>query len=100
MNANSTDWLHHNRIFVWLALATGLLLLVPLVAMQYSEAVAWSGGDFLVMGALIFGFGSLFVVVSRRLARNYRLAVGISCAVLFLYLWAELAVGVFTQLGS
>jgi hypothetical protein len=32
--------------------------------------------------------------------RKYRLPVGIACAAGLVYLWAELAVGVFTNLGS
>ncbi|NND45985.1 MAG: hypothetical protein HKN58_11745 [Xanthomonadales bacterium] len=74
--------------------------MIPLIAMQFTEEVAWDATDFIVMGLLLFGIGSLFVLLSRRVRRPQRFVVGIGCAVLFLYLWAELAVGVFTNLGS
>lgn len=37
------------------ALVTGLLLLVPLVAMQFTDEVRWNLADFVVAGALLFG---------------------------------------------
>lgn len=100
MNKKPRDLLHRNTVFGWIALATGLLLLIPLIAMQFSEEVVWDGTDFLVMGVLLFGMGSVFVLLSRRAPRRNRLFIGFACAALFLYLWAELAVGIFTNLGS
>lgn len=100
MNKKPRDLLHRNTVFGWIALATGLLLLIPLIAMQFSEEVVWDGTDFLVMGVLLFGMGSVFVLLSRRAPRRNRLFIGFACAAVFLYLWAELAVGIFTNLGS
>jgi hypothetical protein len=100
MNTKPRDLLHRNAVFGWIALATGLLLLIPLIAMQFTEEVNWDGTDFLVMGILLFGMGSLFVLLSRKAPRSYRLGIGIACAALLFYIWAELAVGIFTNLGS
>jgi O-antigen/teichoic acid export membrane protein len=100
MNTKPRDRLHRNSVFAWIAVATGLLLLVPLIAMQFSEEVNWDGTDFLVMGMLLFAMGSVFVLLSRRAPRRNRLAIGFACAAVFLYVWAELAVGIFTNLGS
>lgn len=100
MNTKPRDPLHRNSVFGWIALATGLVLLVPLVAMQFTEEVNWDGTDFLVMGMLLLGMGSLFVLLSRSVSRRYRLAIGFACTAVFLYVWAELAVGIFTNLGS
>ena len=36
------------------AMATIALLLIPLVAMQFTREVDWTAGDFLVMGVLLF----------------------------------------------
>lgn len=88
-----------NTAFAWLALATCLLLLVPLIAMQFTSEVNWSVMDFVVMGALLMGSGSLYVLIARRVPPRRRLVMGLLFAVAVLYIWTELAVGVFTNLG-
>jgi hypothetical protein len=89
-----------NSVFAWIALATGIVLLIPLIAMHFSRSVRWDAPDFLVLGVLLFGTGSTFVLVARKVPRRYRIIVGATFAVALLYVWAELAVGVFTDLGS
>ncbi|WP_052106594.1 hypothetical protein [Novilysobacter defluvii] len=111
-----------NSVFAWIALGTGLLLLIPLVAMQFTPEVVWTASDFLVMGVLIFGmasvfvllarkvsrrhrvliFGmaSVFVLLARKVSRRHRVLVALACAAVFLWIWAELAVGIFTDWGS
>ena len=73
-----------------------LLLLVPLVAMQFTTEVNWSVFDFLVMGLLLFWLGSSIEYVRRhvRVTEN-RMAVIFFLFLLFLLIWAELAVGIF-----
>ncbi|MDX1489007.1 MAG: hypothetical protein R3268_12440 [Acidiferrobacterales bacterium] len=94
------DLIMRNTVFAWIALGTALLLTIPLVAMQLTDEVNWDTSDFVIMGLLLFGMSSLFVLISRKVARRRRLVAGLLCAVAFLYLWAELAVGIFTNLGS
>ena len=89
-----------NSVFAWIALATCLVLLVPAIAMQFTAAVRWGAMDFAVMAVLLFGTCSLFVLVARKLPRKYRVAAAVVFAAAFLCVWAELAVGVFTGLGS
>lgn len=92
--------LTRNTVFAWVALLTGLVLLVPLVAMQFTAEVDWGAADFVVMGALVFGTGSLFVLVARKVPRKYWLFAAVLSVAAFVYVWAELAVGIFTSLGS
>lgn len=68
--------------------------------MQLTGEVSWDMTDFIVMGAMVFGTGSLFVLAARMISKKYRIIVGIALLLAFLWLWAELAVGVFTNWGS
>jgi hypothetical protein len=87
---------NHKHIFSRLFIATLALLMIPLIAMQFTEQVNWSAMDFLVMGALLFGMSSFFILVARRIAEKYRVALFGLVLLGFLYIWAELAVGIFT----
>ncbi|MBT8101783.1 MAG: hypothetical protein KJO95_02375 [Gammaproteobacteria bacterium] len=89
-----------NSVFVWIALATGAILLIPLIAMQFTSEVNWDETDFFIMGSLLFGMASLFVLAARTVSPRHRPFIGGMCVALFLYIWAELAVGVFTNLGG
>jgi len=64
-------------MFAWIALGTGFVLPVPLIAMQVTEEVNWGILDFVIMGALLFSAGSIFVLVARKMPRKYWLAIGI-----------------------
>lgn len=100
MNSRVNKLIMRNNVFAWIALATCLLLLVPLTAMQFTDAVHWSVMDFVVMSLLLFGTGTVFVLAARKLPQKYWLALGALVAAVFLYVWAELAVGIFTNFGS
>ena len=100
MDPRNNEAIMRNNVFVWIALGTGLILLIPMIAMQFTDEVNWDTKDFIVMGFLLLSTASLFVLVSRRAPRRRRVVIGIMFAAAFLYIWAELAVGVFTNLGS
>ena len=89
-----------NKIFVWIAFATIAILSVPLVAMQFSNDVDWKLNDFLIIGFLLFGSGALYVYIARIVPSKYRIAIAAVFAITVLYIWGELAVGIFTNLGS
>lgn len=81
--------------------ATVLVLLVPLVAMQFNDDVNWRPNDFVVAGVLLFLAGlGVDLIFTKVRTRNRKAAALAVLAVAFLYLWAELAVGVFTHWGS
>lgn len=86
--------------FLWVATLTVVVLLIPLILMQFTDEVNWAIGDFVVMGCILSGMGSLLVLVSRRVHQNYKVAVASLIVASAVYLWAELAVGIFSDLGS
>ena len=101
MKTHNTNLLMQNKDLLAVPLVTGVLLMVPLVAMQVTSEVDWNIFDFVVMGTLISTVGFSFVVASRLISNKVQLAVvGLTLLVAFLWIWAELAVGVFTNWGS
>jgi hypothetical protein len=85
----------NRRLAIMLAGIIGILLL-PLLAMQFSREVNWTPFDFLVAGALLLGACLAFEFLARRVAtRTHRIMAGIAIAAVLLLVWAELAVGVF-----
>ena len=79
---------------LYILLGTAAILLVPLVAMQFTSEVNWTGGDFIVAGALLGGTGLLFELATSKLrTRRTRMMAGVAIVLGFLFVWAELAVG-------
>jgi len=95
---NLTTYSMQKNIFKVL-LVTVCILLIPLIAMQFTSEVNWTLSDFIIMGALIFGTGLLIDWAVRKAGR-YKVITIVGIVLLFLYVWAELAVGVFTNIGS
>jgi hypothetical protein len=85
-----------NKRIPAIALTVALLLLIPLIAMQFTDEVDWSIFDFVIAGILLFGTGLALELVIRKV-RNKDKRLGLVAAiVLALFLiWAELAVGIF-----
>lgn len=83
------------RYIIVPALITGFLLLIPLVAMQFTDEVAWTLSDFVVAGILLFGTGLTYKLVTRKSDETvYRVAVGLALATGFFLIWANGAVGI------
>lgn len=88
-----------NKNIIYSAIFTLLVLLIPLIAMRFTEEVQWAPFDFAVMGILLFITGLIFSFAMNKFPKH-RVVAGIIIAIGFLYVWAELAVGIFTNLGS
>jgi len=72
------------------------LLMIPLVAMQFTDEVNWSLFDFGVAAVLLLGVGALLDIMIRNVKnRNLRIALCIAILLLVFLIWAELAVGIF-----
>jgi hypothetical protein len=73
---------------------TATLLLVPLIAMQFTDEVIWTLSDFAVAGVLLLGTGLLgSLIISKVNKQSYRIAICLALLMVLLVIWAELAVG-------
>lgn len=82
------------RVGLWSVAA--LLLIVPVVATRFTDAMRWGAEDVLVLGAMLLVAGGA-VEITVRASRRRAVVVGAVLLVgaAFLLVWAELAVGVF-----
>ncbi|WP_243392479.1 hypothetical protein [Solitalea longa] len=85
-----------NKRLIGIMLAAGLLLLMPLIAMQFTPEVNWSLADFTVAGVLLFGTGFLCELVLRKVSKvPYRIVLCGAILLILMLIWIELAVGIF-----
>ncbi len=85
-----------NKRIIIIASVIVVLLLTPLIAMQFTEEVHWTIGDFVIMGILLLITGFFIEVALRIVSKTkHRAILLISIILVFLMVWAELAVGIF-----
>jgi hypothetical protein len=85
----------NTRLTIILATASTLLM-IPLVAMQFTNEVNWSASDFIIMGILLFGTGIICELILRKFTTLKKRIIVCGLVLFgFFLIWAELAVGVF-----
>jgi Kef-type K+ transport system membrane component KefB len=85
-----------NKRLTGIVITVALLLLTPLVAMQFTDEVNWKLSDFVVAGILLLGTGLLCELVMRKVTkRKHRIAIIAAVLLVLFLIWAELAVGIF-----
>lgn len=85
-----------NKRIIGLLLTAGFLLLIPLIAMQFTEEVNWNWFDFLIAGLLLLSTVLVLEIALRKIKNtSYRITIGVAIVVVLLLIWAELAVGIF-----
>jgi hypothetical protein len=83
----------------WVVFSPLLILLLPLIGMFFLNEINWSFFDFIIMGILILSLSfSIKQVLKETKNINYRILIIALILILFLLIWAELAVGVFDTL--
>ena len=83
-----------NKKIIRIALATAFVLLLPLLAMQFTDEVVWDLADFAFAGVLLFGAGLTYELVAKKAGNiAYRAAVGVAVAAALILVWVNLAVG-------
>jgi hypothetical protein len=81
------------RIVAWSAAA--LLILLPLIAMQFTDEVNWTTSDFIFAVGLILAVGVPFELAVRKTRSvAYRAGAGVALAAAFLIVWLGGAVGI------
>jgi hypothetical protein len=81
------------RVAVWGMAA--LFLLLPLIAMQFTTEVTWTGSDFAVFGAMLLAACGGYELAARMTGNTaYRAAAGVAIVAAFLLVWVNLAVGI------
>jgi predicted neutral ceramidase superfamily lipid hydrolase len=85
-----------NKRIKIIAIFSVVILLIPLIAMQFTDKVNWTPGDFVIAGALLLGTGLLCELALRKVKKiSNRIALCGAILIVFLLVWAELAVGLF-----
>lgn len=95
MEPKDTSIIRQNKNIILIALGVGLILLVPLLAMQFTDEVAWSPFDFAFAGALLFSIGLAYELITRKASNiAYRAAVSVALLTALLLVWINGAVGI------
>lgn len=93
---NKTIIIMKNKRVIGIVLAVALLLLIPLIAMQFTEEVNWKLGDFVAAAILLLGTGLMCELVMRKINKTaYRIAFCVAMLIVLVLIWLELAVGIF-----
>ncbi|MFV8372875.1 hypothetical protein [Flavobacterium sp. LB2P74] len=85
-----------NKRGIAIVLTVVFLLLIPLIVMQFTDAVNWNLADFVVAGILLLGTSLVCELVMRKVKKtNHRIILCAFILVVLLLIWIELAVGLF-----
>lgn len=84
-----------NSLFLRPAVITAAVLLIPLIAMQFTSGVVWTLSDFVVMGILLFSTGTAYEFFARQTGQlAYRGGAALAVGTCLLLTWMNLAVGI------
>lgn len=94
----AADAQHRSPFTAWRLAAWGggaAILLVPAVAMLFTDEVKWDAADFAFAALLVLAVGGGCELVLRMTPnRSYRAAAAIGLVMAFLVVWANAAVGI------
>ncbi len=85
-----------NKRLIIIVLTLVIILLIPLISMQFTDEVNWTLFDFIIAGALLLGTGLMCEFAMKKINKiKYRIIICIALLLVLLLIWAELAVGIF-----
>jgi bacteriorhodopsin len=83
-----------------IVLVTAGILLIPFVAMFFTDEVQWGLFDFAIIGALLLVCGFAYEFFATKLSNTkHKVIVAILLVVTLLIIWIDLAVGIFNIPG-
>ncbi len=95
LKTNLKNSVMQNKNIVRVIAVVALILLIPLVAMQFTDEVNWTLSDFVIMGILLLGAGLTYEFVARKMRTGTnRLATGLAVMTGLVLIWLNLAVGI------
>ncbi len=83
--------------FIKTSLIALSLLFIPFFAMRFTDQISWSFFDFVIMGSILIVYSFAIVYSLNNLYGSKKSLLIIIVGLLFLLLWAELAVGIFNS---
>ncbi|ULC59235.1 hypothetical protein MBM09_15175 [Flaviramulus sp. BrNp1-15] len=87
--------MQNKRLLIIIVFAT-VLLVIPSIAMQFTEEVQWTLTDFISAGAMLYGTGLFYeFIITKIKKRKYRIFLTLAITIVLLLIWLELAVGIF-----
>jgi len=85
-----------NKRLIIIIIGIIILLIIPLIAMQFTDEMDWTILDFVVAGTLLLSTGLICEFVIRRVNNlRDRILICISLLIVLILIWLELAVGIF-----
>ena len=102
--AKETEIRGGRRLVPWRIIGWSIpafLLLLPLVAMQFTSEVNWTVGDFIFAAVLFGSVGLAFELIVRKSdSLAYRFGAGLAVVTAFLTVWVNGAVGMIGDEGN
>jgi len=102
--AADASWRGHHakatRSTIGIVLAPVSILVLPLLAMQFTDEMAWGVFDFVLAAVLLMGIGLVYALVRKAGNRAYRAAVGIAIVTALFLVWMVGALGVIGETGD
>ena len=96
MERNQTSMIKQNKRLLTIVSLVLILLLIPLIAMLFSDQVKWTLFDFIVAGILLLGGSLTLEFILRKVkTTKHRIVLYVALFLVLFFVWAELAVGLF-----
>jgi len=77
-----------NKRLIIVFLVLSFLLLIPLIAMQFTDEVNWTIIDFVIAGGLLFGAGVISEIVLRKInSLNHKVGLLSAILIIVILIW-------------